>query len=179
MRSNTGPDSDRRLFLVLILRRGPGRKIREYENCPYEVVGPRNYSNILFDAGPDVPYRELGAAADKDRQVSLVRHRVVGIDPGDLDDIRVMIPVVLRVAADDDDDGTRLLARSPQPLIVMPADGGRKTLPAAEKIDGRGLAIVLSEDRAFLSVRLGQIAIDACDTLRHFRPAELVRIVLG
>ena len=50
------------------------------------------------------------------------------------------------VVVHDDDALTRVAARSPEEITLVPADGRRQPVARAEEIDGAGLTVILSKD---------------------------------
>src|SRR5437667_5664283 len=67
-----------------------------------------------------------------------------------------------------------VITRAPEEIALVRADGFRQAVFGAEKIDGAGLAVIVTVDRGFFAC-LGRQAVIGSRYLRdHFGPAELV-----
>src|SRR5260370_42617947 len=79
----------------------------------------------------------------------LVWHGVGMIDAGHLLDAGETRLEVLLVSSHDDDTFAGVATRSPNKIILMPADGGRQAAFRTEQFDGSRLPGILAEDRGF------------------------------
>src|ERR1700728_4944617 len=69
---------------------------------------------------------------------------------------------------------TGITARSPEKIVLMPADGRRQSVFWTEHVDGRGFSVILRENRGFWTDLRRQIVIDARDSGGHLLPSEMV-----
>src|SRR5689334_13901048 len=93
--------------------------------------------------------------------------------------MRELLRKALRVAfADQDHALAGVLARPPQPVILVAGDCRRQAVPGAEQIDSGSLAIVVgSESRPRPLIRR-QAVVRASYFSHELLPSELVRVVL-
>src|SRR5262245_56782852 len=87
------------------------------------------------------------AATQEDRAILFVGHRVGHAEGRGDRDIGAALPVAGEFATHADDDAAVVLARSPQPVLVVAAQRARKAVVRAVEVDRTGLAVVVRDDR--------------------------------
>src|SRR5471030_1382372 len=119
----------------------------------------------------------LSAAAIEDVEM-LVGHGVGVINAGSLLHARETPLEILLPPMHHNDAFDGVVSRSPEEIILMPADGWRQAVFRTEQIDRAGLAVILPENRGPGANVRWQAVVNARDRGSHLLPSELVGIDL-
>src|SRR5258707_10895170 len=119
----------------------------------------------------------LQPAGEEDVKILIAARVRVGQAAHVIDMLEMRV-LAFRVAVQDDHDVAGIVARAPNPIIVLPADGPRQSIPGAIEIDGRGLAPEIGEDRGPRLLFWRQAVVHARHLLDHLRPPKLVGKIL-
>ena len=134
--------------------------------------------NVLFKLRPVLHDRALAAATEIDVAV-LIGHGVrVVHHPGNLHRVVVLAHLFERRAVDHDHHLAGFAVRSPDPVVIVTADGEGQATARAKKVDGASFAIVRAEDACARAVRRRKRVVDARHIVDHLAPAEAVGIEL-
>src|SRR5581483_1141176 len=130
--------------------------------------------------GPERRKRRTDPGAERDRDTLLVRDdpRRIGSRGEARGSKESGESRPSAVPVDVDDDVAAITARTPQPIVVMPGDGRGESICAAEKVDGRRLAIVACNDDGLRAAAWRQRAIDAGNRSGELGPAVHVGPIL-
>src|SRR5215472_15646738 len=85
-----------------------------------------------------------------------------------------MLAVAGSVTAQHDHGASGIVAWTPDPIAIVPADRGRQPVASTVEVYGRGLAPAVAENRCARSLFRRQAVVDSRHLGDHLRPAELV-----
>src|SRR5581483_4150742 len=82
------------------------------------------------------------------------------------------------LSAQHDNNFARVVARAPEKVRLVTADGLWQSVPRTEKIDCGGLAVIVAENRCFALLLRCQRVVGSGSGFHHFVPPELIGVVL-
>src|SRR2546430_1052150 len=121
---------------------------RGWERVPTDGEQGGKPSTPILDAWPERLQVPLRAAAEQNR-ACLVRIGVRNVQScGHFDGGELLARIRFR-HADENDNLTGVVARSPEKIILMATDGFRQAVARAEKVNGAGLTVAVAKNGGF------------------------------
>ena len=133
-------------------------------------------ADFLFEIGlEEVPARMItGAEMELARRVLAVLCRELLIDARDFPDLGEFGFEIPLLAMHHNHAFARVAARSPEKIVLVPADSRWQSVFRTEHVDGGGLAVILAENRSIWADLRRKVVVDTGNSSRHFLPSEPV-----